>query len=169
MFAPNSDCVFDQAKLLNLTDDFALYIRNFFGKNPSKDLYLLFKAPMATGKTTFIAGLAKSLGIDEQISSPTFTGVHEHQLLIADMDLNFFHLDLYQNNLNSTEFIEFLDRGRSSLFAIEWSEKLDPKILNFLEKNHENNKVLDLQIEIINKSDRKISLRECFYDCKRVK
>ena len=54
---------------------------------------LSLEGPLGAGKTTFVKGLAEGLGCrPEEVSSPTFTLVHEY----PDGRLPFVHLDLYR-------------------------------------------------------------------------
>lgn len=76
---------------------------------------------LGAGKTAFIRGLGQGLGIQELISSPTFTIVNEYQ---GEREL--FHFDMYR--LSSAE--ELFDIGwddylaRGGICAVEWSENV---------------------------------------------
>ena len=84
---------------------------------------LLFYGAMGVGKTTLIKELAKELGIQESISSPTFSIVNEYLL---DSD-KLYHFDFYR--INSDE--EIYDIGIEDYFdsshwkMIEWPEKAE--------------------------------------------
>lgn len=82
-----------------------------------------FKAPMGSGKTTFIAALLQSLGIKETIASPTFGYVKEYNAAIGTI----YHFDVYRLN-NELEAYdigmdEYLYSGNVCL--IEWPEKIE--------------------------------------------
>lgn len=47
---------------------------------------------LGTGKTVFAKGFAKGLGIEEEISSPTFTIIHEYE----SGRLPLYHFDVYR-------------------------------------------------------------------------
>ncbi|MEL6811443.1 MAG: tRNA (adenosine(37)-N6)-threonylcarbamoyltransferase complex ATPase subunit type 1 TsaE [Bacteroidota bacterium] len=87
---------------------------------------LLFYGDMGVGKTTLIKELAKTLGVEDTLSSPTFSIVNEYAL---DSD-KLFHFDFYR--INSEE--EVLDIGIEDYFEsphwklIEWPEKI-PNLL----------------------------------------
>lgn len=77
---------------------------------------------LGMGKTTFTAGLAKGLGIDAEVSSPTFALVHEYGGKPA-----LYHFDMYRINtyedLCTTGFFDYLDSG--AVLAVEWSENIE--------------------------------------------
>ncbi len=83
---------------------------------------LLFYGEMGAGKTTLIKEIAKTLGVQESLSSPTFSIVNEHQL---DND-KLYHFDFYR--LRNLE--EAYDIGLEEYFFsgswnfVEWPEKV---------------------------------------------
>lgn len=81
---------------------------------------------LGTGKTVLARGIAAGLGIDEdEVTSPTFTIVHEHQT----GRLPLFHVDLYRlgsRDLASTGWEEALDAG--GITVIEWPDRLGEEI-----------------------------------------
>ena len=78
------------------------------------------EGPLGVGKTVFVRGLARSLGITTNVTSPTFTIVSEY-----DSKTPLIHVDLYRTG--SEEELELLGLDelltRHALIAIEWAEK----------------------------------------------
>lgn len=76
---------------------------------------------LAAGKTTITKGIAESLGIQETITSPTFTLISEYEGKIP-----LYHMDVYR--LDSCE--DFINLGVEDLMygegvsIIEWSERV---------------------------------------------
>ena len=76
---------------------------------------------LGAGKTAFVRGMARGMGIDARVSSPTFTIVNEY---LGAREL--YHFDMYR--LGSSE--ELFDIGwedylrRGGVCAVEWSENV---------------------------------------------
>lgn len=83
---------------------------------------IAYYGDLGAGKTAFTRGLAVGLGIQETVTSPTYTIVNEY--LSGRMPL--FHFDMYR--LSSSE--ELFDIGwedylaRGGVCAVEWSENV---------------------------------------------
>ena len=81
-----------------------------------------FYGDLGAGKTAFVRGMAKGMGIDAQVCSPTFTIVNEY---CGARKL--FHFDMYR--LGSSD--ELFDIGwedylsRNGVCAVEWSENVE--------------------------------------------
>lgn len=78
---------------------------------------------LGAGKTTLIQGVAKGLGINNWITSPTFTLINEFT-----GKLNLYHVDLYRiDSVADAEDIaieEYFNKG--GVTVIEWAEKIGP-------------------------------------------
>ena len=101
--------------------------------------------PMGAGKTTLISSICKSLGVEEPISSPTFSLVNTYK----SRDGIIYHFDFYRIQ-NAHEALdigleEYLESG--NLCFIEWAEKITPH----LPLNYDHYK-----LEVIDKEHRKI-------------
>ena len=81
-----------------------------------------FTGDLGAGTTAFVRGLARGLGFDGPVTSPTFTIVNEYE----GGRLPLFHFDLYR--LSSPEELfdigweDYLDRG--GVCCVEWSENV---------------------------------------------
>ncbi|MEK7579655.1 MAG: tRNA (adenosine(37)-N6)-threonylcarbamoyltransferase complex ATPase subunit type 1 TsaE [Patescibacteria group bacterium] len=49
-------------------------------KKPEKALVIALSGELGSGKTTFVSGFSKILGVNEKILSPTFIIMHKHEL-----------------------------------------------------------------------------------------
>lgn len=76
---------------------------------------------LGAGKTAFVRGVAKGLGIDDGVSSPTFAIVNEYH-----GKFNIYHFDMYRiNTLDDLYSIGFFDYIENGILLIEWSENID--------------------------------------------
>ena len=89
---------------------------------------LAFRGDLGAGKTAFTRGLAKGLGCDERVTSPTYTIVNEY----LSGRLPLFHFDMYRlesaDDLWDIGWEDYLDRG--GVCAVEWSENVDDAMEN---------------------------------------
>lgn len=80
-----------------------------------------FFGELGSGKTAFVRGMARGMGIDALVSSPTFTIVNEY---IGARSL--FHFDMYRlgsaDELYDIGWEDYL--GRGGVCAVEWSENV---------------------------------------------
>ncbi|MBU1032117.1 tRNA (adenosine(37)-N6)-threonylcarbamoyltransferase complex ATPase subunit type 1 TsaE [Patescibacteria group bacterium] len=92
-----------------------------FAKTAKGNIFAL-SGELGAGKTTFVQGFAKGLGIKEKILSPTFVITRQHK--IPDTSKVFYHIDLYRlENFNQLGFEEIL-LNKNSVVLIEWGEKI---------------------------------------------
>jgi len=81
---------------------------------------------LGAGKTTFLQGFAKGLGIREKILSPTFV-ILKHFKITKSEFTDFYHIDCYRIN-NEKEILEigFKDiiSNPENIVAIEWADKI---------------------------------------------
>lgn len=100
---------------------------------------------MGAGKTAFVHGLCQGLGIKDDVSSPTFALVHEH-----DGAIPLYHFDLYrlgdEDELESVGVEEYwYGRGLS---AIEWPDRAGSRLPEAR---------LDVTIAILGEYDRELT------------
>lgn len=126
---------------------------------------------LGAGKTTFIGGLARGLGIKKRILSPTFVFVRSYPFTInlgpqsgeagrgphgtVSKPLTFHHVDLYRagsDDLSQLGLEEIFQPD--SVVAIEWPEKI---------KNLPPKKRIDVVISIIDENSRKIIINRHIY------
>jgi tRNA threonylcarbamoyladenosine biosynthesis protein TsaE len=114
------------------------------GRLAAPDLIVALSGALGSGKTAFVQGLARGLGVATEycVASPTYTVVSEYP-----GRLRLYHVDLYrldtEDDLETVGFFDLLDAG--GVVAIEWADKLDPRLLG----EH-----LALHLEITGKNSR---------------
>jgi len=83
------------------------------------------KGELGGGKTTFLQGFAKGLGIKERILSPTFVILKRFQL--SGRFKNFYHIDCYRlkksKELLDLEFEEIISNSQN-IVVVEWADQV---------------------------------------------
>lgn len=112
-----------------------------------KDIVVL-TGELGSGKTKFVEGFLSYFGLENEISSPTFTIVNEYK----NNDINIYHFDVYRL-ADSSEFYEiggdeYFDTG---ICLIEWGELIEDALpsnyihITFIKnENEENSRILDI-------------------------
>ena len=82
---------------------------------------------MGAGKTAFAQGFAKALGIDEPVTSPTYTLVHTYATGASTPARTLHHVDLYRlehtAEVDDLALAELLDDR--SIMLVEWGDVVD--------------------------------------------
>ena len=109
-------------------------------KHSSNKKIVLLNGEMGVGKTTLVKEIAKLLGVEENVSSPTFSIVNEYH-----GNEVIFHFDFYRLEEEEEAYDfgieEYFDSG--NLCLLEWPEKIS----NLLPSS---NLCLDVQITLKN-------------------
>lgn len=131
------------------TIDFA---ENFAKQLHKKDIIVL-SGDLGSGKTKFVQGILKHFGLENEISSPTFTIVNEYNASVCPI----YHFDVYR----LADIDEFYAMGGDEYFEngiclIEWGEIIEDALpSNYIKiifsKNEENDDYRELNIERISK------------------
>jgi tRNA threonylcarbamoyladenosine biosynthesis protein TsaE len=121
-------------------------IAEFFASKFKSGGVVALSGELGAGKTTFVQGFAKGLGVQGKIISPTFLIIRQYP--IPDQKNFFYHIDLYR-----IEKVKLEDLGLKEILTdpgnivvIEWPER----IIDFSDYN------LKINIESGNESLRNI-------------
>ena len=92
------------------------------GKVLKPGTVLAYEGDLGAGKTAFTRGLARGLGAEDTVTSPTYTIVNEY----LSGRLPLFHFDMYRlgssDELWDIGWEDYLERG--GVCAVEWSENV---------------------------------------------
>ena len=111
-------------KLESLSLEKFLKFAEEFSKSLRDGDIVLLKGELGTGKTTFVRGVAKGLGIDpSMVRSPTFTLMN-----VYPGEITLYHADLYRLDDPSQIFYvgleEVLEEG-DGILAVEWADMFE--------------------------------------------
>jgi tRNA threonylcarbamoyladenosine biosynthesis protein TsaE len=115
----------------------------------SPPLIVLLRGDLGSGKTTLVKGIAEGFdaACPEDVTSPTFTLVHEYRGARA----NLYHIDLYrietQRELESLALDDLL--APESILLIEWGEKF-PRL--------QRDRDIEIRLERVGENGRRIQL-----------
>src|SRR5262244_3980680 len=110
---------------------------------------VLLRGDLGAGKTTLIKGIAAAFdaALEEDVTSPTFTLVHEYRAPTA----NLYHIDLYrvdtQRQLETLGLDDLI--AENSILLIEWGEKF-PRFVR--------DRDVEISLERLNENVRKIRI-----------
>lgn len=137
----NSFCFHSKSEL-----DTLLFAKQFASNLKIKDIVVL-SGDLGSGKTKFTEGILSFFGLEDEISSPTFTIVNEY----LKNELPIYHFDVYRLE-DSSEFHEiggeeYFEKG---ICIIEWGELIQdvlPKdyIQIDFSRNGDNERILKIK------------------------
>jgi len=105
----------------------------------NKDTVVLLRGDLASGKTTFVKNYVKYIGIDECVTSPTFS-------IQTMYSSEIFHYDIYNKSLEDFVALGLLEEfEKKGIHFVEWGEDRLEKILQ--EYGFE---VINIKIEKLN-------------------
>ena len=105
-----------------------------------ENMIICLDGDLGSGKTVFVKGFALSLGIKENITSPTFNIIKEYE----SGELPLYHMDVYRIDDNPEIGIEDYF-NKSGLTIIEWSDLIKDRLP--IER-------LDINIKIVDENTR---------------
>ena len=118
-------------------------------KQINKNTVIVLTGELGSGKTKFTEGILTYYGLEDEISSPTFTLVNEYNA----KDFNIFHFDVYRLS-DEDEFYaiggeEYFDKGAC---IIEWGEIIEKilpkdyiKISFFKDEKNDNKRIIKIE------------------------
>lgn len=140
---------------MNELDTFAVsFLSKLIVGNTTSSKVFGLSGDLGAGKTTFSKAVAKELGIQEVVTSPTFGIQKQYKVLnpkYSDIFSEFVHIDAYRiEDIKETEPLRFAElfQKTNTLIFIEWPEK----IAEILPKD-----TIVLSFESIDENTRKIS------------
>ena len=84
---------------------------------------LVLTGPLGSGKTRFVAGLARGLGAKSRVRSPSFTLLNEYRGVFL-----LHHLDLYRLEGPEVDGLGLEELADDGALVVEWGEKLPARL-----------------------------------------
>lgn len=89
----------------------------------NEDTIVILRGDLASGKTTFVKNYVKSLGFNDNVTSPTFS-------IQSIYNGNVFHYDVYNKTLDEFIALGLLEEfEKSGVHFVEWGDEKLEKIL----------------------------------------
>ena len=109
------------------------------------NMIICLDGELGSGKTVFTKGIANALGIEETITSPTFTIIKEY-----NGELPLYHMDVYRldGNTDGVGIEEYFSKG--GVVIIEWAST----IKDILPEER-----LDIKIKVVDENKRMLILK----------
>ena len=108
-------------------------------------IVICLNGELGSGKTLFVKAFAKALGIEDDVTSPTFNIIKEY--LNGEMPL--YHMDVYrlEENIESTGLLDYFDKD--GVVIIEWASMI---------KDYLPEERLDIFFKVVEEDKRVIKL-----------
>ena len=114
------------------------------------EILLFYLGDLGSGKTKFTEGFLEFFGLEDEISSPTFTIVNEYY----KNNIHIYHFDVYRlEDLDEFYAIggtEYFDNG---ICLIEWGELIEPILSRYIkitinkDIDYENKRYIDIDFK----------------------
>ena len=126
-----------------------------WGRAAQSGLVIGLSGDLGAGKTQFVKGLARGMGISARVQSPSYVLVN----IYTGGRLTLFHLDLYRldtpEQVTAAGLEEYLQP--EGVTVIEWVERwLDEGRLQNVEGTGQVQQPRRVQIEVLSETDRRI-------------
>ena len=137
-------------EIISNNSEQTLKIGNSFAKYIKHGDIIVLTGELGAGKTKFVEGILQYFGLENEISSPTFTIINEY----TSNNINIYHFDAYRLE-DSDEFYaiggeEYFEKG---ICLIEWGELISDVLPNdFIhitinkDENNENIRIFNFEI-----------------------
>ena len=90
----------------------------------NKNIIVLLRGDLASGKTTLVKRFVKNIGCDDLVTSPTFS-------LQSCYGKNIFHYDVYNKTLNEFVSLGMLEEfEKKGVHFVEWGDEILEKLLD---------------------------------------
>jgi L-threonylcarbamoyladenylate synthase len=119
-------------------------------------LLVLLNAELGAGKTQFVKGMAKKLGIEEIVKSPTYSIIEEYEIKEGTL----IHIDTWRltniAELKQLSLEKYFKSG--NIIALEWSAGVEDYVIEIAERNEL--KIIKIDINYVDANKRSLMIWE---------
>jgi tRNA threonylcarbamoyladenosine biosynthesis protein TsaE len=116
-------------------DNLLNFVNNLKDEINNKDVVVLLQGDLASGKTTLVKNYVKLLGLDDEVTSPTFSlqSVYSNKI---------YHYDVYNKTLEEFISLGLLEEfEKSGIHFVEWG---DDRLYDILKEYGFNTKIVKI-------------------------
>lgn len=111
-------------KITTNSEEDTIVLAQNFESEKFNNMVICLIGELGSGKTVFTKGFAGALGIDENITSPTFNIIKEY----TSGEMNLYHMDVYRLEGETSELglDEYLKKD--GVIIIEWADMIESEL-----------------------------------------
>ena len=111
-------------KFVSKSEQDTMYLAQNIESEKFENMVICLDGELGSGKTVFVKGFAHALGIEENITSPTFNLIKEY----PNAELPLYHMDVYriEDDGDSVGITDYYNKG--GITIIEWSDIIKDKL-----------------------------------------
>ena len=132
-------------KLTTNSEEDTIVLAQNFESEKFNNMVICLIGELGSGKTVFTKGFASALGIDENITSPTFNIIKEYN----SGEMNLYHMDVYRLEGDTTEVGIDEYMKKDGIVIIEWADLI---------KNELPDERLEIKFKIIGEEKRALTI-----------
>lgn len=107
-------------KITTHSEKETLELAQNFESEKFPNMIICLNGELGSGKTMFTKGIANGLGIEETITSPTFTIIKEY----LDGEMPLYHMDVYRLDGDTSEVGIEDYYNKDGIVVIEWADTI---------------------------------------------
>ena len=132
-------------KIITNSEVETIEIAQNFESEKFENMIICLDGELGSGKTVFTKWIANALGIEESITSPTFTIIKEY----VEGEMPLYHMDVYRldGNIDSIGIEEYYNKG--GIVVIEWANTI---------KDILPNERLEIKFKVIDENRRSLTI-----------
>ena len=114
-----------QIEVVSESPEMTMLVAEKYAKSISSPVVISLVGDLGAGKTTFTKGFCKGMGIDDLVTSPTFTIMNDY----TSGKMPVYHFDMYRlsgkEEAEELGFAEYFDlRKLKGVCLVEWAENV---------------------------------------------